>query len=200
MKKLFVIGDSISIHYGEYLRKLCEGRAEYARKRSRPEFAGHGLEMTDNGLDSAEVLKYAKYLNAQGLIDFDTLLLNCGLHDIKTTKKGRKVELSDYIRNLEETLKIFEAHSVKIIWVTTTPVNDEVHNSRHGSAFRRCNSDVLAYNAAARQIMQAHSIPVIDLYAFTLPYLNTELADHVHFSEKMRSLHANFIASSLGLI
>ena len=106
--------------------------------------------MTDNGLDSAEVLKYAKYLNAQGLIDFDTLLLNCGLHDIKTTKKGGSTKR--LYRNLEETLKIFEAHSVKIHWVTTTPVNDGAQ-LRHGSAFRCCNSDVLEHNAAARQII-----------------------------------------------
>jgi len=200
MKKLFVIGDSISMHYGSYLKKLCEGRVEYARKSPQPDFVVSGLKQTENGGDSAEVLKYAKYLDALSLIDFDTLLLNCGLHDIKTTEKGRQVEIEDYIHNLNETLKIFEARGVNIIWVSTTPVDDEAHNSRANIKFKRYNSDALTYNAAAKKIMESHGIPIIDLYSFTIPYLKAELKDHVHYSEKMRSLHASFIASSLGII
>ena len=59
VKKLFVLGDSISIHYGPYLERWLEGRFAYDRK-GRADADGPGLDCESrvNGGDSANCLAY----------------------------------------------------------------------------------------------------------------------------------------------
>ena len=93
--RLFVIGDSISIFYGPYLKKYVEGKFDYDRKRDK----GEAMKNLDNpvganGGDSRMVLSYLKELSADPSFKADVLLLNCGLHDVKTDPKTGKLKLS----------------------------------------------------------------------------------------------------------
>jgi len=82
-RKIFVIGDSVSIHYGPYLKKMIKHKFEYDRKR--------GIEdaLTDldrpigaNAGDSGMVMEYlAKEYKKN--TKYEILLINCGLHDAK---------------------------------------------------------------------------------------------------------------------
>ncbi|HPJ22564.1 MAG TPA: SGNH/GDSL hydrolase family protein, partial [Clostridia bacterium] len=107
MRSIFVIGDSISLHYGPYLEKNVEGKFLYDRKR--------GIDGTlddlngplgANGGDSRHVLKYLREQHARK-VSYDILLLNCGLHDIKVNDEDgdNQVEADEYAGNLKAILR-----------------------------------------------------------------------------------------------
>ena len=81
MKKIFLMGDSICGHYYPYLRTFLEGQAEIVR-RDDLETAYRDLAPYCNSEVDLKILR-ERYQDR----DFqpDLLLLNCGLHDIKTT-------------------------------------------------------------------------------------------------------------------
>lgn len=196
-RKIFVLGDSISIHYGPYLKSMLTGTWEYDRKRED----GQSVQDLDqpaggNGGDSRMVFEYIRnHCNELG--KYDMLLLNCGLHDIKTHPETMEKQVSqdEYVANLGRTLELLEKLEICTIWVRTTPVSDELHNRVKG--FFRYNRDVEQYNKAADRLMEEKGIQIIDLYSFTRS-LGEELHyDGVHFHERIRQLQAAFLAGWL---
>lgn len=198
---LFVIGDSISIRYGPQLERLLAGRYLYDRK------SDHGTQTAEsnldialgaNGGDSRMVLDFLRFRRASDPIRADILLINCGLHDIKTDPKtgARQVCIDEYARNLEAILEEASAMDTSVVWVRTTPVIDEIHNSRSHS-FHRYAKDVTEYNEKADRIMEKSGIPAIDLHAFSLKLLPEGFIDHVHYTEEACSLQADFLAEAL---
>src|SRR4030042_4948678 len=103
LSKLYVIGDSISIHYGPYLQACLKGIMEYSRKEGKEEtLLNLDNPQGDSGGDSSMVLSFLKAKATCGGIDADFLLLNCGLHDIKTYPNSGKnqVPIRQYENNL----------------------------------------------------------------------------------------------------
>ncbi len=199
MKKVFVVGDSISIQYGPYLERFLDGRFRYDRKGGESE-ALRDLDQPvgANGGDSGMVRDYLDgYLDGE-FPRTDVLLLNCGLHDIKTDPASgrRQVELPDYEKNLRWIVERIRQSGVRLIWIRTTPVDEQRHNSRQKNFFRY-EKDQAAYNAAADRIMAAASVPVIDLEQFTVRCGEPLFCDHVHFIEPVREKQAAFIAGYL---
>lgn len=199
MKRVYVLGDSISIHYGPYLERSLSGVAKYSRK----EGVGESLLNLDdpqgaNGGDSSMVLSFLESMSAAGGIDADVLLLNCGLHDLRTDPAtGRKqVPLPQYEKNLRSILQVVVAMKLELIWIRTTPCDERVHN-RRSKEFWRFAADCIAYNEAADRVMAEAGIPTIDLYTFTLGLGPDLYCDHVHFHERIRELQSAFIAKWL---
>lgn len=197
--RLFVIGDSISIFYGPYLKKYVEGKFDYDRKRDK----GEAMKNLDNpvganGGDSRMVLSYLKELSSDPSFKADVLLLNCGLHDVKTDPKTgkRQVELDEYRSNLDQIRRLARKMKLQLVWVNSTPVNDSIHNSK-GVAFHRYNRDALRYNAVADSLFSRHGVPVIDLYSFSEKFPLSAYMDHVHYREEYRALQAAYIAGFL---
>jgi len=197
--KIYVIGDSISVHYGPYLEKSLKGMIEYSRKE------GVGLALKDlnaaqgaNGGDSLRVLTFLKEKASSGGIAADLLVLNCGLHDIKTSPAtgAKQVPLDEYETNLEAIIVTTTAMKLPMIWVRTTPCDEKIHN-RLSPNFHRFAADGIAYNEVADRVMKKHGIPMIDLYAFTLNCSREPYIDHVHFTEDIRQLQGAFIAGWL---
>ncbi|MCG3147499.1 MAG: hypothetical protein PCFJNLEI_00939 [Verrucomicrobiae bacterium] len=194
MKKIYVVGDSISIHYGPFLERYLRGKVAYARKEGAEE-ALLNLDRPQgaNGGDSSMVLAFLK---AKGDLAVDRVLVNCGLHDIKTTPAtgAKQVPLDQYQANLRAIV----AHvGAKLIWIRSTPCDERIHNARPGMEFFRYAADLAAYNAAADAIMAAAGVPVIDLYTFTVNLGPDLYCDHVHFPEPIREKQAAFIAGWL---
>lgn len=201
LPRLFVIGDSISMHYGPYLERFLDGRFAYARKGGAEMDAvrAAGLQQDANGGDSAAVLAYLEAVTRARALQAEVLLLNCGLHDIKTDPaSGRKqVPLAAYRENLARCLPLARGLARNVVWVRTTPTDERVHNRRPGMAFHRFAADVEAYNAAADAIMREAGVPGIDLFAFTGRLGPDLFCDHVHFHEAVREKQAAFIAGWL---
>lgn len=199
MKKLYIIGDSISIQYGPYLQQALQGIMHYARKEGEAE-ALLNLDNPQgaNGGDSSMVLAFLQGMAQQGGIDADLLLVNCGLHDIKTNPQTGQcqVAIDRYAENLRAIVNLVATMQPMLVWIRTTPCDERVHNQPH-LAFHRFAADGDAYNRIADEIMRAASIPIIDLYTFTRNLGPDLYCDHVHFHEAVRAQQAAFLASWL---
>ncbi len=193
---LYVIGDSISIHYGPFLEQQLQGVMGYARK----EGAKDDLDNPNgaNGGDSSMVLDYLQSLEASGGIDADLLLVNCGLHDIKTDRETghKQVTIEDYAKNLRAIIELAATMQLQLIWIRTTPLDEKIHNA-NGVGFLRFNADHEAYQLTADEIMREANIPVIDLHSFTANLGPDLYIDHVHFPESIRAKQAAYIAGWL---
>lgn len=197
-RKIFVIGDSISIHYGPFLKSFLEDDFEYDRKRGI-EQALKDLDkpVGANGGDSSQVLEYFLEEQSKGT-KYDLLLLNCGLHDIRTdVKSGKKqVDLATYKENLRKMCEISLGMAKMVIWIESTPVYDETHNSI-SLEIHRYKNDLVDYNQIAEEVMNANSIPIIFLHDFTNRYCPLAYYDHIHFKEEIRKLQAAYIKVEL---
>ena len=197
--KLFIVGDSISIQYGPYLAAALRGVMDYARKEGEEE-ALLNLDKPQgaNGGDSGMVLAYLQAKAVTGGIDADLLLLNCGLHDIKTNPATgtKQVPIDQYAQNLQQIIATVQPMQPTLVWIRTTPCDEAVHN-HPGMAFHRFAADGQAYNAVADGIMREHGVPVIDLYTFTRNLGDDVYCDHVHFHDHIRRQQAAFIAGWL---
>lgn len=199
MKKLYVIGDSISIQYGPYLQHALQGVMAYARKEGEAE-ALLNLDNPQgaNGGDSSMVLAFLRGLQRQGGLDADLLLVNCGLHDIKTNPQtGQKqVPIDRYAENLRAIVDLVTTMPPTLVWVRTTPCDERIHNQPH-MAFHRFAADGDAYNQVADEMMRAAGVPILDLHTFTRNLGPDLYCDHVHFQEPVRAQQAAFLAGWL---
>lgn len=197
LPRLFVVGDSISVQYGPYLRDMLQGKFEYDRKGGAAALLVDPFQPNDsaNGGDSSMVLTYLKERHATDPIRADYMLINCGLHDIKRVPPHLpyQVPIEDYRSNLRAIVSEVRRAGAKMIWARTTPVDDERHNTR-SKQFHRFASDADAYNAAADAIMGEESVPMIDLHGFTRSLGSDLYCDHVHFHDPIRQLQAAYIA------
>ena len=195
MKKLFVIGDSISLHYEPYLRDFIDSYYEYDRKGESLERSVNSFDK--NGGDSSMVLAYLKKRIANGL-NVDVIMLNCGLHDIKVYKKtsSHKIPINEYKNNLKEISPLASKCSRRTVWLTTTHVDDEQHR-KHSYDFDRFNADVIAYNEAAAAVFKDAGAAILDLNTFTCKLGKQVFADHIHFDESVREIQGAFIGGFL---
>lgn len=198
--KIYIIGDSISIGYGPFLKQYLAGTAiEYSRKEGEAE-ALLNLDKPQgaNGGDSSMVLAFLKGLAKTAGIKADLMLVNCGLHDMRRAPETRvfQVPIGQYEQNLRAIIAVAQEMKTALAWIRTTPCDENVHN-RPGMKFLRFAADCAAYNAAADRVMQAAGVPLIDLFTFT-KNLGTDLfRDHVHFHEHVCQKQAAFIAGWL---
>jgi acyl-CoA thioesterase-1 len=178
LPRVLLIGDSISIGYTVPVRDLLKGKANVHRI---PENGGP----TPNG-----TAKLTKWL---GTNKWDVIHFNWGLHDLKymeTTKA--QVSLADYEKNLRELVKQLKATNAKLIWCATTPVPDA------NLTPPRKDTDVQAYNAVARKVMDENKVPTNDLYAHTLPKLaDVQRPANVHFTPSGSEFLAKKVAKSI---
>ncbi len=196
--RVFVLGDSISIHYGPHLKRLLPARFTYDRKGGDEALLDLDKMVGANGGDSAMVLAWLVEQAARGGVPADLLLLNCGLHDIKTDPvTGKKqVPIADYERNLQRIIACVRAKGPELVWVRTTPCDERIHNARQ-QAFHRFAADCEAYNAAADRVMATAAVPVIDLHGFTQRCGSDLYCDHVHLYEFIRIQQAAYMVGWL---
>ncbi len=178
LPRVLLIGDSISIGYTVPVRDLLKGKANVHRI---PENGGP----TTNG-----TAKLAKWI---GTSKWDVIHFNWGLHDLKFMDNGKaQVSLTDYEKNLRELVKQLKATNAKLIWCATTPVPDAKLTPP------RKDSDVQAYNAVAKKVMEENKVPINDLYAHTLPKLaEVQRPANVHFTTSGSEFLAKRVAKSI---
>ncbi len=197
---LYLIGDSIAVHYGPYLRTFLEpswqcrlppGRDEALQNLDHPTGA--------NGGDSRRLLQLITSITAEETSSCGWLAFNCGLHDIRRSHKDSEaqVPLAEYRENLDSMTARLLASPWKPIWITTTPVDDSIHNDLHPVDFQRFHQDELAYREAALTLMQSKDIAICDLGAFTAGFGQEAYCDHVHYRADFRRLQAAYLAGWL---
>jgi len=194
MKTLHVVGDSISIHYGPYLAKYISPYYQYSRKEG--EVDDIDSPVGPNAGDSSRVLAHLRECIAAGKF-WNILVLNCGLHDIKRYDGRLQIPLADYEQNLLDIH--LEARNLAdyVVWIRTTPVIDEIHNSRM-SDFQRFSADLEQYNRMADSITYMSADLTIDLNPLCRVLGGAEIfEDHVHFTDEARKIQGAFIAGQI---
>ena len=199
-KQILMIGDSISILYGPYLKENLQDKFTY-RVKGNLKDAIVNLDNPNgaNAGNSRMILEYFKHYNeAEIKFNDDIILLNCGLHDIKADPKTGKlaINLSEYKSNLDSIYQIIKHLNKKLIWINSTPVNDSIHNSKQ-VGFYRFNNDVIKYNFAADSIFNSYKVPIIDLYSYSKTFPANSYSDHVHYKLEYSKLLAKFISDFL---
>lgn len=199
-KKLFLLGDSISLQYGPYLEKYLNGKFVIVRKDSDSSaFRNLDIPVGSNGGDSRMVLNFLRTkINDPGFQP-GLLVLNCGLHDVKRDRITQKIAVSakEYRNNLEEIYRLISGKKIPMIWINTTGIIDSIH--RKNSGFDRYEKDVEMYNAIADEVFTRYNVPEIDLFSFTAKQGNKRYIDHAHYVPEVRALQAAYIAGFIQL-
>lgn len=199
-RKMFLLGDSISLQYCPGVRKLLMGKFTIEQKNSDSSaFKNLDVPVGSNGGDSRMVLNFLRLKIKEPDFQPDVLLLNCGLHDIKRERNSQKiaVEETEYRKNLEEIYKLVSARKIPMIWIRTTGIIDSLH--RKGSGFDRYEKDVQRYNAIADEVFASHDVPEIDLFTFTEALGANRFTDHAHYIPEVRTLQAAYIVGFVEL-
>jgi len=195
---IYVIGDSISIQYGPYLERALGDAVAYRRKEGEDE-AVLNLDTPRgaNGGDSGMVRGFLRGLADHGGFRTDLMLVNCGLHDIKTDPATGSiaVEPDAYRENLYAIVDLAGSLAEGMAWVRTTAVEDDLH-ARRDAGFGRVDADVDRYNAIADTVMAGRGVPVIDLHGFSrrLGLGGAVSRDGVHFHGPVQRQQAAFLA------
>lgn len=178
--RVVLVGDSIRQGYAPLVQKALP-EAEVIS----PKGAG----------DSAWLLKN---LNAL-VLDHkpDLVHVNVGLHDLRKSRKdgSYQVPVEAYAKNLDALLGRLKKTKAGIVFVLTTPVDDE-RGKKRGGPFGRFDADVRRYNAAALGVCARHGVPCHDLYALVTrsggPKIMT--GDGTHYTSEGKAIQARAVA------
>ena len=187
LPNVLLIGDSVSMSYTVGVREKLAGIANVYR-------APDNCRSTRQTLDQLET-----YLGHQ---QWDVIHFNWGIHDLTHLNESGKaapppegktqVPLDQYRDNLRELVRRLRRTDARLIWASTTPVGRkaEVHG------FRR-NSDVVAYNHAARELLKEENVGTNDLYSLVKPQAERLLNDGVHFTRHGQTVLAGAVAQTI---
>lgn len=171
LPRVLLIGDSISLGYTPPVRERLRGRANIHHPPENCGDTGRGLRKLDAWLGSSR---------------WDVIVFNFGLHDLKyldaqgnyvAPGDGQQVtRIPQYEANLREITARLKRTGAKLVYATTTPVP--------AGSLARVEHDERAYNAAARRVMTAEKIPILDLCAAIEPQqAEVQLPNNVHFTD-----------------
>ncbi|MBD3243540.1 MAG: hypothetical protein GF331_23320 [Chitinivibrionales bacterium] len=149
--KVVLIGDSIRMGYQDTVAHELADVAEV-------------WGPAENGGNSRNVLAHLD----KWAVDRqpDIVHINCGLHDLRREfgEEANAVPLGEYTENVRAILdRLLEGTNARVVWATTTPVNQEDHHRRKG--FDRFAVDVDRYNAAASGVAERLGVVIDDLCA-----------------------------------
>eukprot|EP01052_Picozoa_sp_SAG31_P065354 SAG31_NODE_24182_length_487_cov_0.935567_1_plen_136_part_00 len=116
------------------------------------------------------------------------------------TTRERAVSIEEYVQNLKAIIAVLrhELGCQRLVWCNTTPVDNYKHNVQYKQSWQRFNGDVVAYNAAASEVMRAHGVFEIDLYTYTCRQLGSAAGrDHGHMKEAASLAQAAYIAQAI---
>ena len=177
LPRVLLIGDSISIGYTVPVREVLAGQANVHRIPSNGGPTSNGLAHLDQWL---------------GRGHWDVIHFNWGLHDLKLIDGERQIPLDQYRQSLQKLVDRLKKTKAKLIWCSSTPVSPGTKGPV------RYNDDVIAYNAAAKTIMEHNHVAIDDLYAFALPRLKqVQLPANVHFTTDGYRVLAGQVAAAI---
>jgi len=180
LPRVLIIGDSISIHYTHFVRRLLRGKANVHRIPTNGGPTKRGLESLDKWLGNGK---------------WDVIFCNWGLHDSKYEKWDRKSGKrystpEQYAANLGKLVARLKTTGARLIWATTTPVPEGAKTHDVGDSVR--------FNAVATPLMEKHGIAVSDLYSLVKPDLAAhQKPKNIHFSPEGSAFLARKVADDI---
>lgn len=187
--QVLIIGDSISLGYTPYVRKVLDSKAVVAHSAGNSQDSNNGVRNLRRWIGSGK---------------WDVISFNFGLWDICYRQAGSiakdhkdkvygsiAVPLSQYERNLDLIASQLKATGANVIFqsITVVPSQDPCRNS----------VDVEKYNQAAAKVMKRLNIPVNDLQIVSarLPDSMRESNTDVHYTKPGYAELAKSVAKSI---
>jgi lysophospholipase L1-like esterase len=187
LPRVLLIGDSLSMSYTVGVRQRL---ADVANVYRAP----------DNCRSTRQTLAEIETYLGDG--KWDVIHFNWGMHDITHLNAESKaapppegshqVPLEEYNRNVRRLVERLKKTGAQLLWAATTPVGQKTE----AKGYRR-DRDVVAYNAAAAEVMKANRVVTNDLYALTEPRAEQLLNDGVHFNTEGRRVSAMAVAAAI---
>jgi acyl-CoA thioesterase-1 len=191
--KILIIGDSISMGYYPFVKKMMKGKADVIRPMTKD--GGYAnCQGTTNGVPNID-----KWI---GDTKWDVIHFNFGLHDIKHVKPNGKnskdpndplqADPKQYKKNLQEIVEKLKATGAKLIFATTTPYPDaKLKPFREPGMYKK-------YNKIALMVMKENNIEINDLCSFVTPRMEELMRPaNVHFTEKGSKVLAKQVANKI---
>ena len=129
----------------------------------------------------------------------DIIHINCGLHDIRFNQgASQKVSsVTKYQANLKVIFDYLSRLNCKVIWATSTPFNEDVHNQHKES--KRYLADVIEYNQVSCKLAREYDFTINDLYEqlTDIGYDNLLLDDGLHFNKSGNALIGQLVSESI---
>ena len=175
MKKILLLGDSISIGYREFVRAAFSGVREVVYPAENGRFAANLLR------------RLYDYKTELRLLDEVSLVhWNAGLWDDLILPDGKaQTSAERYREDIERiciTLKILFP-SAKCVFATSTPVLEACYPEKF-EYYRRYNADTERYNEIAKRVVLAHGGEIDDLYTVMKDTPESYHSDPTHFNTK----------------
>ena len=184
-----LIGDSIRMGYQQHVVAELAGWA-------------HVWGPEENGGSSQKVLDHLDQWVLRR--DPDVVHINTGLHDIRRPwgSTENQVSLWDYYANIREiTQRVRSQTAARLIWATTTPIDEEWHNRVHEGLgdFRRFAADLATYNEGLVDQQRRLDLEIDDLHAIVVQAGPSRLLDQdgVHFTDEGYALLGKAVAAAI---
>ncbi len=186
MPKVLLIGDSLRMGYQRRVRELL---GDAAVVEAPEENCGHSMWIRER-LDEWAIEP-----------DPDLIHFNAGIWDLgwMPGETVPRFTVAAYARNLKLIVERLQRETrAELIFATTTPV---LRPLRSDVPNERCEVApiVARYNAAARKVMDAHDVPVNDLYGAVMQAGVTDClsADKIHMSPEGSEVLARAVAEAI---
>jgi hypothetical protein len=180
MKNILLVGDSIRLSYMPLVKEKLSGAAEVFGPAENCRFAVYTLWNINAWLTS-----FGKP---------DIVHWNNGIWDVYRHNEdmGIFTSLEYYIYTLRRILTEIRKSGARIIWATSTPINDP-HPYLN-------NSDIDLYNEHATAFMKSEGIEINDLNAIIRKDMPAYLSeDRVHLSDNGKIACADAVIRMIGL-
>lgn len=167
---VYLIGDSVRLASEPYTRAAL------------PE--ADIVSPSENCRSSHDVLEHIGKWTGGATVG-DIIHINCGLHDIRHNQGCNEpvADIETYRNNLTRIFDYLKQTGAKIIWASSTPFLESVHNIVKPS--RRYLADLKAYNRVAEDLARQYGFAVNDLYSlmFGQDLTDVMLCDGLYFNE-----------------
>ena len=169
MKKVLLLGDSIRIHYGRYVKMALEDVAEVVFPEDNCRFAAY-------------LLRYLHLIHDRLGLDenLDAVHWNAGLWDLLIMPDGESLTPPEvyryYLDRICRNLRTMYPKA-EIIFATSTAVIEE-----RQSVYKRYNSQIREYNAIGAEVARSYGFHIHDLYGITENVPEDCHSDITHFN------------------
>lgn len=186
LPRVLLIGDSISEGYTVPVRQLLAGKANVHRIPENGGPSKNGVAKIDQWLGDGK---------------WDAIHFNWGLHDLmffpdpKDPARHERDQLAQYEANLRLLVARLKQTGAKLIWASSTPVDDQMSSPRSPSGRAAM---VAIYNDVAAKVMKENGVDIDDLNARVTPVAEQLRRPHdVHFGREGYDFLAKFVAEEI---
>ena len=170
MKKVLLIGDSIRMGYGKYVREALEGTAEVYYPLDNCRFSTNVFRFLPDWKFSE------KWPN-----DIDLVHWNAGLWDVLEIDGEGPLNTPDtYEMNIGRIYRKIKSMYPNAIQIFATSPN--VVEEGYKGSFKRHNHYIKQYNEIALRVLGEYKVPINDLYELTTDIPEECRSDMTHFN------------------